>query len=204
MSTPPVPAMSPVDRPVFVLGERTAAVQLVRALGDTPTLCAMSANRLLYDLVQALERCSRDLEPLIGSAHEDPQFPATWYRDVQAARLRGSGKTRTVEFSGLSILRLCELFPRAQFLIVRHLKRAIPPSRRLPAPELGRILEIDSEWVTTPGTLECVLSFLGESTEPVELDLSDTAANGARLPAGTVSGYRRRDIAARLAGLDGK
>src|SRR5688572_23371467 len=59
----------PVDRPVFVLGERTAATALVRALGDTPTLCAMPANRLLSDLVHALDRCSPDLKPLTDPAH---------------------------------------------------------------------------------------------------------------------------------------
>jgi hypothetical protein len=181
MNTSPVLPMAPVHRPVFVLGERNAALQLVRALGETPTLCAMPANRLLFELVHALDRCSRDLEPLTGSAHDGLRPPATWYRDIQAARLRGSGKTRTVEFSPLSILRLCELFPRGQFLVVRQLKRAIPPSRRLPAPELERILEIDSESATTPGTLERALTFLGESTGPVELDLSDDEVTSSSL-----------------------
>jgi hypothetical protein len=171
MNTPSVP-LAPVDRPVFVLGERTAAVELVRALGDTPTLCALPTNRLLSDLVHALDRCSPDLEPLTGPAHEGLPPPTTWYRDVQTACLRSSGKIRTVEYSALSVLRLCELFPGAQFLVVRQLKRAIHPSRRLPAPEPGQILEIDSESATSPGTLERALAFLS-AREPVELDLSD-------------------------------
>ena len=48
---------------------------------------------------------------------------ARWYGDVQAGWLRASGKERTVEFSGLSVLRLCGLFPRAQFVVVHQLKR---------------------------------------------------------------------------------
>jgi hypothetical protein len=170
----------PVDRPVFVLGERTAATALVRALGDTPTLCAMPANRLLSDLVHALDRCSPDLKPLTDPAHGGLRPPTSWYRDVQAAALRGSGKIRTVEYSALSVLRLCELFPGAQFLVVRQLKRAMHPSRRLPAPELGRILEIDSESATTAGTLERALAFLG-AREPVELDLSDNQVTSSAL-----------------------
>ena len=172
MSTPSALPVAPVDRPVFVLGERAAATQLVRALGDTPNLCAMPANRLLYDLVRLLNRCSRDLGQLTDSPQAAFGPPATWYREVQVAQLRGSGKARTVEYSALSILRLCELFPWAQFLVVHQMKRALPPSRRLPLGELERILEIDSGSATTPATLERVLTFLG-ATEPVELDLSD-------------------------------
>ena len=161
-----------IDRPIFVLGERIAAMELVRALGDTATLCAMPVNRLLSDLVHALDRCARDIKPLTVPADGGVRPPTTWYRDVQAACLHGSGKIRTVEYSALSVLRLCELFPGAQFLVVRQLNRALHHSRRLPAPEPGRILEIESESATTPGTLARALAFLG-AMEPVELDLSD-------------------------------
>ena len=58
-------------------------------------------------------------------------------------------------------------------MVVRHLERAIPRSRRLPDPERDRILEIDSQTVDDPETLERVLAFLGEPAEPLMLDLSD-------------------------------
>ena len=64
MNTTPAPAAALVDRPVFVVGERPAAMQLVHALGETPGLCAMPLNRLLPDLALAVERCAADLDPL--------------------------------------------------------------------------------------------------------------------------------------------
>jgi hypothetical protein len=166
------PVMTRVDQPVFVLGERAAAVQLARALGDTPTLCALPANRLLAEMVSATDRCAAVLGPLSGVAR-DGLRPARWYRDVQAAHLRASGKPRTVEYSGVSTLRLCQLFPGAQFVVVRQLQRAMPRSRILPAIERQRILEVDSGTVTLPDTLEHVLAFLGEPADTLELDLSD-------------------------------
>src|SRR6266508_3199550 len=138
-----VPQVAPADRPVFVLGERAAAMELVRALGDTPTLSAMPANRLLADLVSAVDRYSPMFDPLAGVAAGFR--PAAWYRDVQLAQLRVSGKARTVEFSGLPILRLCSLFPAAQFLVVRRVRRAVPHSRPLPVLGREKILQIDSE-----------------------------------------------------------
>jgi len=166
------PTVAAGHRPVFVLGERAAAVQLVRALGATDGLYAMPVTRLLTDLVAAVDRCYATL----GPAADVPWAslaPAAWYRDVQAAYLRAGGKWRTVEYSGLSILRLCTLFPGAQFVVVRQLRRAMPPSRRLPALEHGRIMEIDSDRVGNPEALDRVLDFLGEPVRVVELDLSD-------------------------------
>jgi len=161
------------NQPVFVIGERPAAMELVRALAESPTLCAMPANRLLADLVSAADRCRPDLEALALSDGDGHRPPAGWYREVQAARTRITGKARTVEFSGLPVLRLCELFPSAQFVVVHPLTRAIPPSRRLPALRRGRILEVDSSSVAGAATLERVLAFLGEPAAEVELDLSD-------------------------------
>ena len=172
MSSAPVPLLPAPDRPVFVLGERPAAMELVRALGETPALCALPGNRVLRDLLSAVERARADLEPLAGSTPGGSALAARWYRDVQAAWLRTSGKDRTVEFSGLSVLRLCELFPSAQFVVVHQLKRAIPRSRRLPPSGRERILEVDSARATDPDTIEDVLDFLGEP-EQVVLDLSD-------------------------------
>src|SRR5439155_182293 len=83
-----------------VLGERAAAVGLVRGLGDTPTLCALPANRLLAEMVSATDRCAAALGPLSGVVLEGLR-PAGWYRDLQAAHLRASGKPRTVEYSGV-------------------------------------------------------------------------------------------------------
>lgn len=166
-------ALPRIGPPVFVLGERPAAMELVRALGDTPALSAMPANRLLLDLIAAVERCLPDLEPLAVFERDGHLPPASWYREVQAARLCQSGKSRTVEFSGASILRLSSLFPTAQFLVVHQLKRAIPRSRRLPALGRGRILEIDSAEPTAPETLERALAFLGETPEMAIVDLSD-------------------------------
>jgi hypothetical protein len=160
------------DAPVFVLGERAAAVRLVRALGETEHLCALPVNRLLADLVSAVERTGARIEPG-GSGTWQSHWPARWYRDLQAAYMGSSGKPRTVEFSGLSILRLCALFPGAQFVVVRQLRRAMPPSRRPPPLERGRILEVDSDDVDGPDTLEFVMDFLGEPVGAVELDLSD-------------------------------
>jgi len=167
------PAMDPVDRPVFVVGERPAAMQLVRALGETPALCAMPPNRLLPDLALAVERSAADLEPLAGLERAGLRPPASWYRQVQAARIRLSGKPRSVEFSGLSVQRLDWLFPGAQFLVVHQLKRAVDRSRRLPALGSGRILQISSEVPATATTLARVMTFLSEPTEPVVVDLSD-------------------------------
>ena len=167
------PAVDPVDRPVFVVGERPAAMQLVRALGETPDLCAMPPNRLLPDLALAVERCAADLEPLAGLERAGLRPPASWYREVQAARIRLAGKTRSVEFSGLSVQRLDRLFPDAQFLVVHQLKRAVDRSRRLPALGRGRILQIDSDVPATPATLARVIAFLSEPAEPVVVDLSD-------------------------------
>jgi hypothetical protein len=159
-------------RPVFVLGERTPAVHLVQALGDTPTLRAVPANHLLPELLAAAERCARRLEPGTDPASHGLR-PADWYGAFQAAQLQASGKDRTVEFSGMSILRLYQLFPWAQFVVVRHLQRAIHRSRRLPGPERDRILEVDSQSVDHPGTLERVLAFLGEAAALPVVDLSD-------------------------------
>jgi len=169
----PAPAVAPVDRPVFVVGERPAAMQLVRALGETTALCAMPPNRLLPDLALAVERCASDLDPLAGLERDGLRPPASWYREVQAACLRHSGKARSVEFSGLSVRRLDRLFPDAQFLVVHQLKRAIDRSRRLPALGPGRILEIGSDVPVTARTIDRVLAFLGQPAEQVVLDLSD-------------------------------
>lgn len=175
MSTPSLLNVASVDRPVFVLGERAAAMQLVGALGGTPTLSAAPHNRLLTDLVVAVERCTPAFGSMPDAAREGLR-PATWYRDVQAAVLRATGKSRTVEFCGLAVVRLCDLFPAAQFVVVRQLNRAIPRSRRLPPMAIDRTLQVDSESVNTPETLELVLSFLGEPAESVELDLSEHEA----------------------------
>ena len=172
MPTEAPSVMPRVDRPVFVLGERAAAVQLVRDLGDTPKLCAVPVNRLLAEMMSATDRCAAALGPL-GAVAVEGLRPAGWYRELQTALLRDSGKSRTVEFSGVSIIRLCQLFPDAQFVVVRQVKRAMPPSRRLPALEHGRILEVDSETVTLPDTLEHVLAFLGAPEAMLVLDLSD-------------------------------
>ena len=160
-----------VNRPVFVLGERAAAVQLIEALGRTAALCAVPLNRLLFDLVVAVNRGSRSF--VAADAPLDGFRPGAWYGDVHAALARAAGKPRTIEFSGLSVISLCEMFPAAQFVVVRQLKRAMPRSRRLPPLERGRILEIDSEAVDTAETLELVLAFLGEPAGAVVLDLSD-------------------------------
>jgi len=170
---------APVNRPVFVLGERAAAIELVHALGATPDLCAVPANRLLGDLVSAADRCARAFGPLAGAARE-ALHPAGWYRDVLTVLLRASGKPRTVEFSGLSILSLCGYFPQAQFVVVRQLRRNIAPSRRLPPLEGHRILQVDSEGAGSPETVERVLAFLAEGAEAVFLDLSDHGEVGAR------------------------
>ena len=164
-------SLVPADRPVFVLGERAAAVQLVRTLGDTASLCAMPPIRLLADLVMAVDRCAGKTPAL---------DPARWYGDVQAAQRRATGKGRTVEFSGLPILRLCRLFPTAQFVIVRATTRALPPSRRLPAQGVEKIFEVDSAEVTAPETLAGVLTFLGETGEALELDLTEVVHKGGR------------------------
>ena len=165
-------AVPPADRPVFVVGEREPALDLVRALGDTSTLCAMPASRLLQDLVQAVERCPVDLDSL-GAAGDALRRPANWYREVQVAHTRASGKIRSVEFSGMALRRLHHLFPHAQFLVVHRLNRAIPPSRRLPALAPEWILEVDSGVAATAEAVERVLTFLGEVTESVVVDLSD-------------------------------
>lgn len=166
-----VPPIAPVDRPVFVLGERAPAIQLMKALGETPTLFAMPVNRLLAELAWAVDRCAPSFEPISGLA--DLLLPAAWYRDVQLRQLRLSGKTRTIEYCGLSALRLCTMFPHAQFVVVRRIKRAMPRSRRMPELAQGRLLEIDSEEPITADTLESVLAFLGEPAESLVLDLSD-------------------------------
>ena len=98
----PASAVPPVDRPVFVLGERQAAMELIRALGDTATVCALPLSRLLPDLVSAVERAAPATEPLAVMGQGSPILPASWYREVQAGWLRFTGKTRTVEFSALS------------------------------------------------------------------------------------------------------
>ena len=90
MNTTPAPAAALVDRPVFVVGERPAAMQLVHALGETPGLCAMPLNRLLPDLALAVERCAADLDPHLppldttkhtkttaAAAHTWPRNPAS-------------------------------------------------------------------------------------------------------------------------------
>jgi hypothetical protein len=179
MQTPHPPA-APIDLPIFVLGERPAAMQLVRALGDTSTLCRMPATRLLSDLVAAADRWAADFADLPGSGDHGLR-PASWYREVQVDRLRSSGKSRTVEFSALPVLQLCRLFPTAQIVVVRQLTRAVPRSRRLPALEQRRILEVDSDDPTSPGVFEHVLAFLGETVEAHVLDLSDHTAESPRV-----------------------
>jgi len=179
--SPAIAAVSP-DRPVFVLGERAPALELVRALGATPAFYAMPGTRLLPDLVAAAGRARPTLGSLLGAGPPAGLLPARWYRDVQAAGLRHSGKARTVEFCGLSILVLCELFPAAQFVVVRQVKRAIPRSRRLPPLEPGRILEVDSAAAAAPESLSRALAFLG-APPPVELDLSDRRVGPAANPA---------------------
>jgi hypothetical protein len=166
-----------VNRPVFVIGERAPAAQLVEVLGTTPTLQPVPPNRLLPDLLAAVERYSRRL-PVGTDLAPQGLHPEGWYGDFQVAQLRGSGKPRTVEFSGLSILRLCRLFPWGQFVVVRRLSRAIPPSRRPPGPELDKILEVDSQTVDGLDTLEWVLAFLGEPTGRLTLDLTDDSGAG--------------------------
>ena len=161
--------------PVFVLGERAAALELIGALDQMPALSAMPANRLLANLIETYDRNAADLRPLTELMRQGGVPPARWYREVQAAQLRASGKTRTVEFSGVSILRLAALFPEAQFVVVHQLRRAIPRSRRSPAPAPVRILEIDAADPIAPATLERVLAFLGEEPERRVLDLSDTS-----------------------------
>jgi len=183
MTTKLFPAADRVDRPVFVLGERPAAMQVVRALDDTPDFCAMPSNRLLSDLVSAVDRWLPDLEPLAALARDGHVPPASWYREVQAARLAQTGKARTVEFSGVSVLRLCRLFPAAQFVVVRRLERAIPRSRQLPARGRERIVEIDCADTTTPEMLDHLLTFLGEPAAPVVVDLSDDDGPSVVLPA---------------------
>lgn len=169
----PSPAAEPsADRPVFVLGERAAAIQLVRALGDTPSFTAVPPNRLLADLASAVDRGAPAFGP-VGSPVREALRPDRWYQEVLAAQLQAGGKARTVEFSGLSALRLCRYFPGAQLVVVRQLKRAMPPSRRVPPMEGHRILQVDSEGVDNPETVERVLAFLGEGPEGDELDLSD-------------------------------
>jgi len=148
-------------------------MEIVRALGDTPALAALPGNRLLRDLLAAADRSRTELEPLAGPVLGAANLAAGWYRDVQAAWLRARGKDRTVEFSGLSVLRLCQLFPTAQFVVVRQLRRAVPRSQRFPVTGRERILEIDSDRVADPETLRRVLAFLGEGVEQIVLDLSD-------------------------------
>lgn len=172
MNSPSASAVASADRPVFVLGERAAAIQLVQALGDTPSFTAVPLNRLLADLASAADRCAPAFGPIADPVHEALR-PARWYQDVLAAQLQASGKARTVEFSGLSVLRLCGYFPDAQFVVVRQLKRAMPRSRRFPPMEGHRILQVDSERVNSPETVERVLAFLGEPTDQVVIDLSD-------------------------------
>ena len=183
MTTKHFPAVDRVGRPVFVLGERPAAMQVVRALGDTPEFCAMPSNRLLSDLVSAVDRWIPDLEPLTALARDGHVPPASWYREVQAARLAQTGKARTVEFSGVSVLRLCRLFPAAKFVVVRRLERAIPRSRQLPELGRGRIVEIDSADAATPETLDYLLAFLGEPAALAVVDLSDGDGPAIVLPA---------------------
>ena len=171
-------------RPVFVLGERAPAVEMVRALGRTPALYALPMNRLLPDLISAVTRGRPALEPVLGPEAVGGAVLAGWYREVQAAGLRRSGKTRTVEFSGLSILQLCDLFPTGQFVVVRQVKRAIPRSRRLPPLERRRIFEVDSAIAATPESLARVLAFLAEPADAVELDLSDGRVGADRVTPG--------------------
>lgn len=178
MTTPSASPAAPPNRPVFVLGERSAALEVVRALGSTANFAAMPASRLLADLVATVDRWAPVLDPL-GALGRNGLRPAHWYREVQKAQMRAAGKPRTVEFSSLSVLRLCILFPRAQFVVVRQLKRAMPRSRRLPDLAEGRIVAIDSQGATTPETLERILAFLGATAETIEVDVSDTAVGAA-------------------------
>jgi hypothetical protein len=171
--------MAAADRPIFVLGERAPAVQLVQALADTEGLCALPVSRLLRDLVDAADGYYAAVGPVAGpDLVRSSIAPARWYGEFQAAHRRVSGAWRTVEFSGLSLLRLCALFPGAQFVVVRRIRRAMPPSRRPPVQEKERILEIDSAAAGSRETLGRVLNFLGEPVR-FELDLSDTALPSA-------------------------
>ena len=183
MNLSPVSGVVGIHRPVFVLGERAPALQLVQTLGQTPTLQAVPANRLLPELLAIAQRCAGRLE--LGTDLDAQGLrPARWYGDFQAAQLQASGKARTVEFSGLSILRLCQLFSWGQFVLVRHLERTIPRSRRVPAPERDRILEIDYQTVGDPETLERVLAFLDQPAGALVLDLSDHSDAASSHPLG--------------------
>lgn len=160
------------DRPVFVLGERGPATALLLALGSTPDFCALPVNRLLYDLLQAMERSYADLGDLQTLWTEGP--PASrWYREVQLARAASEGKRRTAEFSGLAAARLLYLFPEAQFVVVHTVRRPRRRSRRLPALTPGRILEIDPASVGLDSTLRAVLEFLTPAGMRQVVDITD-------------------------------
>ena len=174
------PAMDPVDLPgvtrapeqLLTCGERSLLVS-ARYVRDEGRLRHTVLSVRDTAARQRQERSAADLEPLAGLERAGLRPPASWYRQVQAARIRLSGKPRSVEFSGLSVQRLDWLFPGAQFLVVHQLKRAVDRSRRLPALGSGRILQISSEVPATATTLARVMTFLSEPTEPVVVDLSD-------------------------------
>ena len=169
------------DRPVFILGERGPASTLLRALGATPDFCALPVNRLLYDLLLAVERSYPDLVDLHPVWASCPP-PARWYREVQQARAEREGKPRTVEFSGLAVARLLHLFPEAQFVVVHVLRRPVPRSRRIPALPPGRVLEVDTDQVGSGATLLRVLDFLEDSPAEVVVDVTDAARSQSDAP----------------------
>lgn len=148
------------DRPVFVVGERVPAEDLVRALGATPDLCAVPTTRLLRDLVDAVERGQKALAPLWpGADGAGPVGAAAWYRDVQASHALAAGKPRTVEFCGLGAGRLASLFPVAQIVRVQTGagRRRPRPLASLPA---TRLMEVSTEAARGGSALAEVLSFL--------------------------------------------
>jgi hypothetical protein len=70
------------NRPVFVLGERASALEMVRALGETPMLYALPMNRLLPDLEAALaigQPCSQQGVRMSGSGRQRPTL-SDWRR----------------------------------------------------------------------------------------------------------------------------
>jgi hypothetical protein len=160
------------DSPVFILGERAPATALLHALGSTPDFCAMPPNRLLYDLLLAMERSYGDLDDLSALWADGPPA-ARWYREVQRARAAQEGKPRTVEFSGLAVARLRYLFPEAQFVVVHTVRRPLPRSRRIPALPPGKLLEVDPEATELGSMLHTVLEFLAAAPPARVVDIRD-------------------------------
>jgi len=151
----------------------TDAEELTRRLGETPFLCAVPGKRLLRDLVEAVSRSQRDSAPLMLPGDPGSRPPASWYRDVQAEHARRSAKPRTVEFSGLAVDRLSEMFPSCQFILVRNFDHLPARSRRIPPLPPGRLLEVPTTTVDDDATLDRILAFLGEGWTETIIDLAD-------------------------------